>query len=103
MNAANGMLYTTTSQGCNGVASGVYAMDLTSADRKISYFQTGAPGSGVWGRAGVAVTTDGRVVLMGRVKSPEEKRLMEEMAQRASDKISVDNRLQVVGTGSTSK
>lgn len=62
LNAANGMLYSTTSQGCNGVASGVYAMDLTGADRKISYFQTGAPGSGVWGRAGVALTSDGRVV-----------------------------------------
>jgi outer membrane protein assembly factor BamB len=62
MNAANGMLYSTTSQGCNGVASGVYAMDLNSVDRKISYFQTGAPGSGVWGRAGVAVTSDGRVI-----------------------------------------
>jgi len=62
LNAVNGMLYSTTSQGCNGAASGVYAMDLSSADRKISYFQTGAPGSGVWGRAGVAVTNDGRIV-----------------------------------------
>ena len=62
LNAANGMLYSTTSQGCNGAASGVYAMDLSNADRKISYFQTGAPGSGVWGRAGVALTADGRVV-----------------------------------------
>ena len=62
LNAANGMLYSTTSQGCNGAASGVHAMDLTSADRKISLFQTGSPGSGVWGRAGVAITSDGRVV-----------------------------------------
>jgi len=62
LSAVNGMLYSTTSQGCNGAASGVYAMDLTSVDRKISYFQTGAPGSGVWGRAGVAATSDGRVV-----------------------------------------
>ena len=62
LNAANGMLYSTTSQGCNGVASGVYGMDLTNAERKISYFQTGAPGAGVWGRAGVAITSDGRVV-----------------------------------------
>jgi outer membrane protein assembly factor BamB len=62
LSAVNGMLYSTTSQGCNGAASGVYGMDLTSADRKISYFQTGAPGSGVWGRAGVSVTNDGRVV-----------------------------------------
>jgi hypothetical protein len=62
LNTVNGMLYTTTSQGCNGVTSGVYAMDLSSADRKVSYFQTGASGSGVWGRAGVAVTTTGNVV-----------------------------------------
>lgn len=62
LNAANGMLYSTTSQGCNGVASGVYGMDLNSPDRKISYFQTGASGSGVWERAGVAVTSQGLVV-----------------------------------------
>ena len=62
LNAANGMLYSTTSQGCNGVASGVYGMDLNSPDRKISYFQAGASGSGVWGRAGVAVTSQGLVV-----------------------------------------
>src|SRR5690242_5858887 len=62
LNAGNGMLYTTTSQVCNGVASGVYAMDLNSPERKISYFQTAPGGAGVWGRAGVALTSDGRVV-----------------------------------------
>ena len=62
LNAANGMIYSTTSQGCNGAASGAHAMDLSSAERKISTFQTGAPGAGVWGRAGVAITSDGRVV-----------------------------------------
>jgi outer membrane protein assembly factor BamB len=62
LNAVNGMLYSTTSQGCNGAASGVYGMDLNSPDRKVSYFQTGASGSGVWGRAGVAVTSQGLVV-----------------------------------------
>jgi outer membrane protein assembly factor BamB len=59
LNAVNGMLYSTTSQGCNGVASGVYGMDLSSPDRTVSYFRTGASGSGVWGRAGVAVTSQG--------------------------------------------
>ena len=62
LNTVNGTIYTTTSQGCNGVASGVYAMDLSNADRSVSYFQTGASGSGVWGRAGVAVTSTGNVV-----------------------------------------
>ncbi len=62
LNTVNGMLYTTTSQGCNGTTSGVYAMDLSNADRKVSYLQTGASGSGVWGRAGVAVTSSGNVV-----------------------------------------
>ncbi len=62
LNTVNGMLHTTTSQGCNGATSGVYAMDLSNADRKVSYFRTGASGSGVWGRAGVAVTSTGNVV-----------------------------------------
>ena len=35
LNEGNGMLYSTTSQGCNGVASGVYGMDLSNAERKI--------------------------------------------------------------------
>ena len=42
LNAVNGMLYSTTSQGCNGAASGVYAMDLSSADRESSYFRDGS-------------------------------------------------------------
>jgi outer membrane protein assembly factor BamB len=62
LNAANGALYTTTSQGCNGATSGVYAMDLSGTDRKVSYFKTGGSGSGVWGRAGVAITSSGNVV-----------------------------------------
>jgi hypothetical protein len=36
MNLVNGTLYSTTSQNCNGVRSGVYAMDLSNADRKVS-------------------------------------------------------------------
>jgi outer membrane protein assembly factor BamB len=63
MNLVNNVLYTTTSQGCNGVKSGVYAMDLNDPDRKTFYFQTGTNGSGVWGRAGAAVTSDGRVIV----------------------------------------
>lgn len=62
LNAINGMLYTTTSQGCNGVASAVYAMDISTSDRRVSSFRAGASGSGIWGRAGVAVTSAGDVV-----------------------------------------
>ena len=39
MNLVNGILYSTTSQNCNGVRSGVYAIDLSNADRKFSYFE----------------------------------------------------------------
>lgn len=63
MNLVDGILYTTISQNCNGVKSGVYSMDLTNADHKVSYFETGTNGAGIWGRGGAAVTPDGRVVV----------------------------------------
>ena len=63
MNLVDGALYTTISQNCNGVKSGVYAMDLSNADRKISYFEAGANGAGIWGRGGAAVASDGRVIV----------------------------------------
>jgi outer membrane protein assembly factor BamB len=63
MTLANGTLFTTTSQNCNGVRSGVYAMDLNNADRKVSYFEANTNGAGIWGRAGAALTSDGRVIV----------------------------------------
>jgi outer membrane protein assembly factor BamB len=63
MNVVNGQLYTAISQNCNGVKSGVYAMDLNSADRKVSYFEAGTNGAGIWGRAGAAVTSDGKLIV----------------------------------------
>jgi|SRR5579859_6056662 len=63
LNLVNGTLYTTISQNCNGVRSGVYAMDLNGADRKVSYFEAGTNGAGIWGRAGGATTADGRVIV----------------------------------------
>jgi outer membrane protein assembly factor BamB len=63
MNLVNSTLYTTISQNCNGVKSGVYAMDLSSADRKISYFEAGTNGAGIWGRGGSAITSDGSVII----------------------------------------
>ncbi len=55
------VLYTTTSQGCNGAKSGVYAMDLSSADRKVSFFQASTSGAGIWGRAGAVISPSGAV------------------------------------------
>jgi outer membrane protein assembly factor BamB len=55
----NGILYTSTSQGCNGASSGVYAMDL--ATHKINFFQAAKGAAGIWGRAGVALSEGGMV------------------------------------------
>ncbi|MGC2659519.1 MAG: PQQ-binding-like beta-propeller repeat protein [Bryobacteraceae bacterium] len=55
LDLVDGMLYTSTSQGCNGAHSGVYAMDLNKPDRPVTFFETGVAGAGVWGRAGVTV------------------------------------------------
>jgi outer membrane protein assembly factor BamB len=55
------VLYTTTSQGCNGSKSGVYAMDLSTPERKVTFFQASAGGAGIWGRAGAVVTPSGMV------------------------------------------
>jgi len=53
------VLYTTTSQGCNGAKSGVYAMDLS--DHKVTFFQASPNGAGVWGRAGAVISPAGMV------------------------------------------
>jgi outer membrane protein assembly factor BamB len=63
MNLVDGVLYTTISQNCNGVKSGVYAMDLSNADRKTSYFEAGTNGAGIWGRSGAAITADGHAIV----------------------------------------
>ena len=61
LNLDGNVLYTNTSQGCNGAKSGVYAMDLNSPDRKTNFFQAANGGAGIWGRAGVAVSKGGMV------------------------------------------
>jgi outer membrane protein assembly factor BamB len=63
MNLVNGTLYTAVSQNCNGVRSGVYAMDLNGAGHKVSYFEAATNGAGIWGRAGAAITSEGRVII----------------------------------------
>lgn len=61
LNLAGGVLYTSTSQGCNGAKSGVYGMDLNSPDKAIHFFQAANGGAGIWGRAGVPVSQGGMV------------------------------------------
>jgi outer membrane protein assembly factor BamB len=59
LNMANGVIYTTTSQGCGQAKSGVYAMDFHTDERKVTFIPaTTAGGAGVWGRAGVAIGKD---------------------------------------------
>lgn len=62
LNFAGGVLYTTTSQGCNGAPSGVWAMDVRDLRRTVRhFFSTTTGGAGVWGRAGAAVSDAGVV------------------------------------------
>jgi len=63
LNMVDNVLYTATSQGCSGVRSAVYAMDLNDPARKVSSFVANPlGGAGIWGRAGVAITSDGKVL-----------------------------------------
>jgi outer membrane protein assembly factor BamB len=61
LNLVNGVLYTATSQGCNGAKSAVYAMDLNKPDRPVTLFQASTAGAGIWGRAGVTAGEDGKI------------------------------------------
>jgi len=59
LNIYDGVVYTTTSQGCGGTKSGVWAMDFHSEERKVTFVPaTHGGGAGVWGRAGVAIGKD---------------------------------------------
>lgn len=58
LNLYHGVLYTTTSQGCNGVRSAVYTMDLRDPNRPVAYFQSSPTGgAGIWGRGGGAISS----------------------------------------------
>jgi outer membrane protein assembly factor BamB len=59
LNMVDNVLYTTTGQKCGGNPNGVYAMDLTSADKKVSSYATN--GGGIWGLGGAAIGTDGTI------------------------------------------
>ncbi|HUQ94150.1 MAG TPA: hypothetical protein VM120_20885, partial [Bryobacteraceae bacterium] len=62
LNLHQGVLYASTGQGCSGAKNGVFAMDLTAADRPVTEFRsTTTGGAGIWGRAGVAIGSNGRI------------------------------------------
>jgi outer membrane protein assembly factor BamB len=63
LNLVGDVLYTVTSQRCNGVKSGVYAMNLTDPHHQVSYFEASSAGAGIWGRAGAAATLEGNIVI----------------------------------------
>ena len=61
LNFVDNVIYTSTSQGCNNSKSGVWAMDLSSPDKTVSFFQTDPFGGGVWGRGGPSIGKTGTV------------------------------------------
>jgi hypothetical protein len=62
LNLVNNVLYTATSQGCNGAKSGVYAMDMKSPEHSVTFFQANTAGGGIWGRGGVVASADGTTI-----------------------------------------
>jgi outer membrane protein assembly factor BamB len=69
LNFVDGVLYTATSQDCNGGRSGVWALEPDSAGRAVTVLYTsgsctkGFCGGGIWGRGGVAADGDGHLVV----------------------------------------
>ena len=61
LNLVGDVIYTSTSQGCNSSKSGVWAMDLASPEKSVSFFKTDPFGGGVWGRGGPSVDAKGSV------------------------------------------
>jgi outer membrane protein assembly factor BamB len=58
LNLVNGVLYTSVSQGCNGVKSGVVTLNVKEKETTPHFFVTAPAGAGVWGRGGVSVDPD---------------------------------------------
>jgi outer membrane protein assembly factor BamB len=56
LNSHGSVLYTATGQGCGGSKSGVWAMDFSAPDHKVTFIPSSTGGgAGVWGRGGVAI------------------------------------------------
>lgn len=60
LNYSDGVLYTSISQGCNGVSSGIAALDPDAAGRPVVRFYSAINGgAGIWGRGGPSVDFKG--------------------------------------------
>ena len=57
LNLWNNVIFTTTSQGCGGNPNQVWAIDVTDPEHHVMVFAAG--GAGLWGRSGVAISSDG--------------------------------------------
>ncbi len=61
LNSFGTFIYTTTSQGCGHVKSGVWGMDLGSPDKPVISFQSNTYGGGIWGRGGASIGAGGTI------------------------------------------
>ena len=57
LNMWKGVIFTTTSQSCNGSPNQVWAIDVTSPDKKVMIFNPRS--GGLWGREGAAIDSSG--------------------------------------------
>jgi hypothetical protein len=57
LNLWNGVIYTTTSQSCNGSPNQVWAIDVTDPNKKVMTFNPRS--GGLWGREGAAIDSTG--------------------------------------------
>lgn len=61
LNLSGNVVYTTTSQNCGQVKSGVWAMDLSNPAKPVSFFESDVFGGGIWGRGGASLGKEGTV------------------------------------------
>jgi outer membrane protein assembly factor BamB len=62
LNLANGVIYTSISQGCGGALSGLYSIDTRDVMRPvIRNLAVSNRGAGIWGRGGPTIGANGRI------------------------------------------
>ena len=62
LNLVDGIVYTSTSQGCGGAPSGIFALDTRDPYRPaVRGLLVSKRGGGIWGRGGPVVGTNGRI------------------------------------------